>query len=53
MDNRGDDIEFGAILRDNDDVGGFFEGSMDEVRIYDRELDKDEIEALADEFNTE
>jgi hypothetical protein len=53
MDNRGDDIEFGAILRDNDDFGGFFEGSMDEVRIYDRELDKDEIEALADEFNIE
>lgn len=47
MSDRGDDVELGAVLRDDDQYGGFLDGLLDEVRIYDRVLSSDEVMELA------
>lgn len=47
MADRGDDVELGAILRDESSYGGYLNGSLDEVRIYDRVLSSDEVVELA------
>lgn len=47
MSDRGDAVEIGTVLRDEDEFGGFLNGSLDEVRIYDRVLSADEVAELA------
>jgi hypothetical protein len=51
MDNRGDDVEIGAVLRGDDQYGGFFKGRIDELRVYDRDLTATEMQSLADRYN--
>ena len=37
----------GAIGADDDGTGGFFKGSVSDVRVYNRALSKDEIADIA------
>ena len=52
MDNRSDDVEIGAVLRGDDQFGGFFNGRIDELRVYDRDLTATDIQSLAEEYHS-